>query len=62
MARLDRLDISRARGGTAAERLTDAAARAHAVDHLGTFLAVVDPERVDPGLAPEGRWPVCRSR
>ncbi|SDO87076.1 mandelamide amidase [Klenkia soli] len=54
MVRLDRLDLSRARGGTAAERLTDAAARAHAVDHLGAFLAVVDPERIDPDLAPEG--------
>jgi len=54
MAQLDRLDISRSRGGTPAERLTDAAARAHATDHLGAFLAVVDPERVDPDLAPEG--------
>ncbi|MEI4272483.1 amidase family protein [Klenkia sp. LSe6-5] len=54
MARLDRLDIARTRGGTAAERLTDAAARAHATDPLGAFLAVVDPDRVDPDLAPEG--------
>ncbi|SCX39752.1 mandelamide amidase [Klenkia marina] len=54
MAQLDRLDIARSRGGTVAERLTDAAARAHATDHLGAFLAVVDPDRVDPGLAPEG--------
>jgi len=51
----ERLDLARARtGGTAAERLTAAAARAHGVDELGAFLAVVDPERVEPDLTPEG--------
>lgn len=49
MARLDRLDLSRSRGGTAVERLTDAAARAHAVEDLGAFTAVADPATLTPG-------------
>ncbi len=51
----ERLDLARARtGGTPAEQLAAAAGRAHGVDELGAFLAVVDPERADPDLAAEG--------
>lgn len=53
MTRLDRLDLSRSRGGSAAERLSAAVARAHAVGHLGAFVTVVDPDATDPGH-PEG--------
>ncbi len=54
MARLDRLDLARTRGGTAVERLRDAVARAHAIEDLGAFIAIADPEALAPHDAADG--------